>query len=85
MKDTCFYVQAAETIGNRISLDFSVDPPPDLVLEVAIHHYSTDNDAIYAALGVPEIWRYDDQLAMTIHHLHQKESGVANADQPKTH
>ena len=29
------------------------------MVEVDIHHDSTDNDSIYAALGVPEIWRYD--------------------------
>ena len=58
--DACFYVQTAATIGNRIELDFSIDPPPDMVVEVDIHHDSTDNDAIYAALGVPEIWRYDE-------------------------
>jgi Uma2 family endonuclease len=57
--DACFYVQTAAALGNRINLDFTVDPPPDVVVEVDIHHDSTDNDPIYAALGVPEIWRYD--------------------------
>jgi len=70
--DACFYVQTAATIGNRIELDFSIDPPPDVVVEVDIHHDSKDNDAIYAALGVPEIWRYDE-WAVTIHHLRQGE------------
>src|SRR5215475_13810581 len=70
--DACFYVQTAATIGNRIELDFSIDPPPDMVVEVDIHHDSTDNDAIYAALGVPEIWRYDVR-AVTIYHLRQVE------------
>jgi len=57
--DACFHIQTAAMIGNRIELDFSIDPPPDVVVEVDIHHDSTNNDAIYAALGVPEIWRYD--------------------------
>jgi Uma2 family endonuclease len=57
--DACFYVQNAAAIGNRIDIDFDVDPPPDVVVEVDIHHVSTDNDPIYAALGVPEIWRYN--------------------------
>jgi Uma2 family endonuclease len=74
--DACFYVQTAEIIGNRIRLDFSIDPPPDVVLEVDIHHDSTDNDAIYASLGVSEIWRYDE-WAMTIYHLRQGEYVVA--------
>lgn len=68
--DACFYVQTAAAIGNRIELDFTVDPPPDVVVEVDIHHDSTDNDAGYAALGVPEIWRYDG-WAVTIRRLQQ--------------
>jgi Uma2 family endonuclease len=74
--DACFYVQTAATIGNRIELDFSIDPPPDIAVEVDIHHDSTDNDAIYAALGVPEIWRYDE-WAMTIYQLQEGEYVVA--------
>src|SRR5262245_3188557 len=66
--DACFYIQTAAMIGNRIELDFSIDPPPDMVVEVDIHHDSTNNDAIYAALGVTEIWRYDGWAA-TIFHL----------------
>ncbi|MBO0719619.1 MAG: Uma2 family endonuclease, partial [Blastocatellia bacterium] len=40
-------------------LDFRVDPPPDIVVEIDIHHSSVAKLPIYAALGVPEIWRYD--------------------------
>jgi len=35
--------------------------PPDLALEVDITHSSFDRLAIYAALGVPEIWRLESQ------------------------
>lgn len=73
--DASFYVQTAAAVGNRIDLNFEVDPPPDIVVEVDIHHASTDNDAIYVALGVPEIWRYDG-VKMTILHL-QGEAYVA--------
>jgi Uma2 family endonuclease len=66
--DGCFYVQSASAIGNRIRIDFGVDPPPDIVVEVDIHHDSRDKFSIYAALGVPEIWRYDGQ-ELTIHHF----------------
>ncbi len=68
--DACFYIQTAATIGNRIHLDFTIDPPPDVVVEIDIHHDSRDNYPIYAALGVPEIWRYDGQ-EMTILHLQE--------------
>lgn len=31
-------------------------PPPDLAIEVDVSHSSIDRIAIYARLGVPEIW-----------------------------
>lgn len=44
------------------------DPPPDLAIEVDITSSSIDQLAIYAALGVPEVWRYDGQT-LTMYHL----------------
>ena len=35
-------------------------PPPDLVVEVDITSRSIKREPIYAALGVPEIWRFAD-------------------------
>ncbi|HEX7956995.1 MAG TPA: Uma2 family endonuclease [Pyrinomonadaceae bacterium] len=57
--DTCFYVQnAAHVVGKRrINLD--TDPPPDVVVEIDMSSDSLYKLPIYAALGVPEIWRYD--------------------------
>jgi Uma2 family endonuclease len=78
--DAGFYVQSASAVGNRLDLNFEVDPPPDIVVEVDIHHASTDNDSIYAALGVPEIWRYDG-VKMTILQL-RGESYVAAEASP---
>jgi Uma2 family endonuclease len=68
--DACFYVQTASAIGNRMDIDFSVDPPPDIAVEIDIHHDSLDKFPIYVSLGVPEIWRYDGKR-LTIHHLEQ--------------
>jgi Uma2 family endonuclease len=75
--DACFYVQSASLIGNRVQIDFAVDPPPDVVVEVDIHHDSRNKFSIYAALGVPEIWRYDGQ-ELTIHQL--QEDQYVNAE-----
>ncbi|WP_324633772.1 Uma2 family endonuclease, partial [Phormidium sp. CCY1219] len=35
------------------------DPPPDLVIEIDVTSSSIDREGIYAAMGVPEIWRCD--------------------------
>lgn len=68
--DACFYVQTVVTIGNRVQLDFEVDPPPDIAVEIDLQHDSRAKFPIYVALGVPEIWRFDG-YALTIHHLQQ--------------
>ncbi len=59
--DACFSVQSADLLGKRIQLDFEVDPPPDIAVEIDVHHDSLFKFPIYAALGVPEIWRCDGQ------------------------
>lgn len=59
--DCCFYVQNAEAVARKATIDFSRDVPPDIVVEVDIHHASLDKFAIYTALRVPEFWLYDSQ------------------------
>ncbi|MBI3950868.1 MAG: Uma2 family endonuclease [Acidobacteria bacterium] len=68
--DACFYIQSADLIGRKRDIDFNSDPPPDIVVEVDIHHDSLSKFPIYAALGVPELWRYHGQ-ALTIYHLQE--------------
>ena len=57
--DDCFYIQHAETIGDRDFIDLRTDPPPDLIVEIDETRDSSTKFAIYAGLGVPEVWRYD--------------------------
>ncbi|MHC4089359.1 MAG: Uma2 family endonuclease, partial [Planctomycetota bacterium] len=40
--DTCFYIQHVEQISGKDEIDLTVDPPPDLVLEIDITHPSLD-------------------------------------------
>lgn len=64
--DTCFYVQNAVRIIGKRSLDFNIDPPPDIVVEIDVTNASQSKFPIYAALGVPEIWRYDGSRHISI-------------------
>ena len=57
--DTCFYVANAHRVIGKRTLDLDVDPPPDVVVEIDITNESLSKFPIYAAIGVPEIWRYD--------------------------
>ncbi|MBV9926584.1 MAG: Uma2 family endonuclease [Acidobacteria bacterium] len=59
--DTCFYVQSAASVIGRRAFPNREYPPPDVVVEIDMSHDSLDKFHIYAALGVPEIWRYDGE------------------------
>ncbi|MGB7417215.1 MAG: Uma2 family endonuclease, partial [Thermosynechococcaceae cyanobacterium] len=63
--DQCFYIENyAVMIGTR-RLDLTVDPPPDLAIEVDVTS-KTGLDA-YLALGVPELWRLENgQLRISV-------------------
>jgi Uma2 family endonuclease len=76
--DACFYIQSADLIGAKIDIDFENDPPPDIAVEVDVHHGSKNKFGIYVALGVPEIWLYD-QYALKIYHLEDDEYVEAEA------
>jgi len=65
--DSCFYIQNVARVKGR-KIDLTRDPPPDLVIEVDISTSSLDKLAIYAHLGVPEVWRFDGET-LTIHAL----------------
>lgn len=55
--DQCFYIQNESRIRGKKRLDLSVDPPPDLALEIDLT--SRTHPSIYQALGVPELWRFE--------------------------
>ncbi|MFN0123383.1 MAG: Uma2 family endonuclease [Blastocatellia bacterium] len=55
--DESFYVQNAAAIIGHLDLTLETDPPPDIVVESDHTSSSLDKFPIYAALGVPEIWR----------------------------
>lgn len=55
--DDCFYIQNAALVIGKEDLDLNHDPPPDLAVEIDRTSTSLNRFAIYAGLGVPEIWR----------------------------
>lgn len=57
--DECFWIQSESLVRGKDRIDLRRDPPPDLVLEIDVTHSSLDRLSIYAALAVPEVWRFD--------------------------
>ena len=57
--DDCFYIQNSHLMIGKEQIDLTVDPPPDLALEIDIT--SKTQLSVYQSLGVPEIWRYENR------------------------
>ena len=63
--DSCFYLQNVQRVRHKKRIDLTVDPPPDLVIEIDITKSSLDKFAIFSEASVPEVWRFNgDLLAM---------------------
>ncbi len=56
--DNCYYVQHEPKIWNKSKINFKVDPPPDLAIEVDVSRKLSDKLGIYAAFRVPELWHW---------------------------
>jgi Uma2 family endonuclease len=66
--DKCFYIQHAdEALKMDKAFNPDVDPVPDLALEMDITSRSVPREPIYAALGVPELWRCDGTRLDVLH------------------
>lgn len=66
--DKCYWIAHEAAVRGKRRIDLRADPPPDLVIEVDVTSSSLNRMAIYAALGVPEVWRLDS-AALTFHTL----------------
>ncbi|MEC4896067.1 MAG: Uma2 family endonuclease [Oscillatoria sp. PMC 1051.18] len=55
--DDCFYIENEAAVRGKNRLDLTVDPPPDLALEIDVTSRTHPN--IYAALSVTELWRFE--------------------------
>jgi Uma2 family endonuclease len=57
--DASFYLAHAREMLIRPGIDLDFDPPPDLAIEVDHTSDSSIKLAVYAALRVPEVWRFE--------------------------
>ena len=52
--DYCFYIDHWQAVSGKERIDWQIDPPPDLVLEIDVTSFSDVND--YLPYRVPEVW-----------------------------
>jgi len=57
--DESYYVTHAEQLRAKEKVDLRSDPPPDLVIEVEITSSAIKKMKLFAAMGVPEVWRHN--------------------------
>ncbi|MBW4647257.1 MAG: Uma2 family endonuclease [Kastovskya adunca ATA6-11-RM4] len=61
--DYCFYIDNWEAVAGKDRINWSVEPPPDLVIEIDVTSYTDAND--YLPYRVPEVWLFKkNQLAI---------------------
>lgn len=58
--DKCFYIKNEALIRGKKRLDLTIDPPPDLALEIDIT--SRTHTHIYQALKVAELWLFEKSI-----------------------
>ncbi len=66
--DNCYWFMHEAVMRAKKRYDPAVDPPPDLAIEIEVTRTAIDRMAIYAALRVPEVWRYNGR-SLTIYLL----------------
>ena len=66
--DQCYYVRSEPSVRGKRKLDLSIDPPPDLAIEIDVSGSSAEKLDRYAALGVSEVWLFDGER-VNVHEL----------------
>ena len=59
--DNFWWIQNESAMLGKRGYDADIDPPPDLAHEIDVSRSCLDRMSVYAALKVPEIWRYADE------------------------
>jgi Uma2 family endonuclease len=57
--DDCFWIANELAVREKMTWEPDKDPPPDLALEVEVSRNALNRMALFAAMRVPEVWRYD--------------------------
>ena len=54
--DYCFYIENWQAVAGKDRINWLLEPPPDLVIEIDITSYTDIND--YLPYKVPEVWLF---------------------------
>jgi Uma2 family endonuclease len=65
--DECYYVHTPRPKLRNKPLEIPDVPPPNLAIEVDIASGSVEREPIYAAIGVRELWRFENERVVAMH------------------
>jgi Uma2 family endonuclease len=74
--DYCFYIDNWQAIVGKDRIDWQVDPPPDLVIEIDVTSYTSELDLL--PYGVAEVWLFKN-YRLTIYQLEAGAYIVSNS------
>jgi Uma2 family endonuclease len=66
--DQSYYIQHEAVVRGLDCIDLETIPPPDLAVEVEHTSAAIEKIPIYAALGIPEVWRWSRE-SLTVYQL----------------
>jgi Uma2 family endonuclease len=64
--DYCFYIDNWQAAVGKDRINWQVDPPPDLVIEIDVTSYTSELD--FLSYNVPEVWLFKN-YRLTIYRL----------------
>lgn len=78
--DNSYWIANELPMRGKRDVDLRIDPPPDLCIEIDVTNSSLDRMGIYAALGVPEVWRLEtDRLQFNVLQANHQYALAANS------
>ncbi|MFO0808147.1 MAG: Uma2 family endonuclease [Gemmataceae bacterium] len=80
--DQCYWITNEPRMRVPHEWRPAADPPPDLIVEVEVSRSALPRLDIFAAYGVPEIWRFDGQSIRV--HLLQPDGTYAESERSPT-
>ena len=59
--DDCFWIEHEAAVRGKLAYDPQRDPPPDIGLEIEISRSALNRMALFAAVRVAQVWRFNGQ------------------------
>jgi Uma2 family endonuclease len=56
--DAGYFFRDEPAVKSKLQLDLTHAPIPDLIVEIGLTKSNIEKQVVYAALGIPEVWRY---------------------------